>query len=252
MSPKKDNSPTIRAKIASNLDQLAQFLIKKTTVLDVAPLHKAAFNCRANNSEIGVWKYSVENLIFRKLGDIKVFQREFDVKNATIVFSMAIEGKCEPSENEDPLLSLGMSIFLSGDYISGDDVKTAYSSWHLDRHNSEKEAAFFHPSYHFSFGGMHLEEQLDAENAPVLLADTPRIAHFPMDAILGVDFILTNFWQSSLLGYRAEGVYVNLVGESQKSLWKPYVDTLYGFWQENPHKLPWSPYEIIPQLMDNR
>lgn len=82
-----------------------------------------------------------------------------------------------------------------------------------------------------------LRVKLNKKNIPVILADTPRIAHLPMDAILGIDFVLTNFWDTSVLSFRNEGAYINLLTESQKNLWKPYIDTLHGFWQANAHKL---------------
>jgi hypothetical protein len=62
----------------------AQFLIKENIVQDATPLFKAAADCRINNSEKGIWKYSVENLIFRKMGSIKVFQNNnFDHNSCT-------------------------------------------------------------------------------------------------------------------------------------------------------------------------
>ena len=251
MSPRKDNSSAIRAKIASGLGNLAQLLNKEKIVRDVSPLYKAAEMCRNNAPAKGIWGYDVEPLIFRDLGEIKVFQNKFDTSNATITFSMTVKGKCEPSEDEDPLTTLGMQIIMSGEYEDDTDLKPAFSAWHLDRHNSESESAFLHPLYHLSFGGMHLESQLDKKNTPVILADTPRIVHLPMDAILGIDFVLTNFWQTSALGFRNEGAYVNLLAESQRNLWKPYFHTLHGFWQANAHALSWSPIEIIPQLANN-
>jgi len=252
MSPKKDNSPVIRAKIASGLANFAQFLDKERVVRDVSPLYKAAEMCRKNDAAKGIWGYVVEPLIFRDLGEIKVFQDHFDTCNATITFSMTVKGKCEPSTDEDPLTTLGMQINMEGDYLGDDDVKRAFSAWHLDRHNSDGGSAFLHPLYHLSFGGMQLESQLDKKNTPVILADTPRIVHLPMDPILGIDFVLTNFWQTSALGFRSEGTYVNLLAESQRNLWKPYFDTLHGFWQPNSQQLSWSPLEIIPQLVSNR
>jgi hypothetical protein len=252
MPPKKDSSPAIRAKIASGLDNLAHLLEKAKVVRDVSPLYKAADMCRNNATTRGIWGYDVEPLIFRGLGEIKVFQHEFDTSTATISFSMTIKGKCEPTEDEDPLTALGMQIIINGEYEGKTDVIPAFSAWHFDRHNYEGESAFLHPIYHLSFGGMHLESQLDRKNTPVILADTPRVVHMPMDAILGIDFVLTNFWQTSALGFRKEGAYVNLLAESQRKLWKPYFDTLYGFWQANSHKLSWSPFEIIPQLANNR
>ncbi|MBI5298233.1 MAG: hypothetical protein HY869_22370 [Chloroflexi bacterium] len=252
MPPRKDNSPVIRAKIASGLGNLAQLLDKEKVLRDVRPLYKAAEMCRRNDATKGIWGYDVEPLIFRDLGKIKVFQNEFDISNATITFSMTVKGKCEPSEDEDPLTALGLQIVLEGAYMGDDDVKLAFSAWHLDRHNSESDSAFLHPLYHLSFGGMHLESQLDKKNTSVMLADTPRIVHLPMDAILGIDFVLTNFWQTSALGFRNEGAYVNLLAESQRNLWKPYFDTLHGFWQPNSRQLIWSPLEIIPELVNNR
>ncbi len=252
MAPKKDNSPAIRAKIASDLDNLAHLLDREKIVRDVSPLYKAAEMCRNNVPAKRVWGYDVEHLIFRGFGEIKVFQNEFDTSNATITFSMTIKGKCEPNEDEDPLIALGMQIIIEGMYIGEDDVKPSFGAWHLDRHNLESESAFLHPLYHLSFGGRHLESQLDKKNTPVILADTPRIVYLPMDAILGIDFVLTNFWQASLLSFRNEGTYTNLIAESQRNLWKPYFDTLHGFWQANAHQLTWSPFEIIPQLVNNK
>jgi hypothetical protein len=251
MSPKKDNSPAIRAKIASGLENFARLLDKEKILRDLSPLYKAADMCRNIAPAKGIWGYDVENLIFRGLGEIKVFQNEFDASNAVLTFSLTIKGKCEPSKNEDPLVALGMQVVIEGFYV-GDDVKPACAGWHLDRHNSEDKSAFLHPLYHLSFGGIYLESRLDNKDTPVILADTPRIIHLPMDAILGVDYVLTNFWQTSLLGFRKEGAYVHLLAESQRNLWKPYFDTLHGFWQPNAHKLPWSPFEIIPQLVNNR
>lgn len=251
MPPKKDNSRAIRAKIASGLDNLAHLLDKERFVRDVSPLYKAAEMCRNNAPAKGIWGYDVENLIFRGLGAIKVFQNEFDISNATITFSITVKGKCEPSDDEDPLISLGMQIIMNGEYEGETDVIPAFGTWHLDRHDSENESAFLHPLYHLCFGGRHLESRLDKKNTPVILADTPRMVHLPMDAILGIDFVLTSFWQTSLLSFRNEGAYVNLLAESQRNLWKPYFDTLHGFWQPNSHQLTWPPVEIIPQLVNN-
>jgi hypothetical protein len=35
----------------------------------------------------------------------------------------------------------------------------------------------------------------------------------------------------------------------QKKLWKPYANSLYGFWQPNNHTLDWKPSLVWPQLM---
>lgn len=248
MGTKKDKSPEVRSKIASDLDKLAETLLRENLIQDAGPLYKAAADCRTDQSQRGIWRYSVENLIFRRVGRLKAFQKDFDLSNAVIKFSIIIEGKCVPNESEDPLMSLGLSVFITGEYEGENDVKTASSSWHLDKHGFDEETEFMHPIYHLSFGGIEFEEELDAKNEAILLVDSPRIAHPPMDAILGIDFIITNFLGNSLSSVRDDGYYVNLLSEMQRKLWKPYFDSLHGYWQANAHSLSWQPDLIIPQL----
>ena len=166
MPPKKDNSPAIRAKIASELDNLAHLLNQKKILRDVGPLYKAAEMCRSNAPDKGIWGYDVGPLIFRGLGKIKVFQNEFDYSNATITFSMTIKGKCEPSADEDPLTALGIQIIMDGNYIGDNDVSPAFSAWHLDRHNPKSVSKFLHPLYRplYQFFSPHYVRLADRDN----------------------------------------------------------------------------------------
>jgi hypothetical protein len=250
MSLKTKKDDVIRAEIASSLDLLAEVLRKSNVVPDIFPLRNAADECRKYHYQ-GMWGYTVQGLVFRRVGKLKAFQRGFDLNNVTIKFSMRIEGKCYPLNGEDPLVSLGLNIFIIGDYEGENDVKTASSSWHLDKHGFNEETEFMHPIYHLSFGGIEFEEGLDAKNEAILLIDSPRIPHPPMDAILGIDFVITNFLGNSLSAVRDDGYYANILSDMQKKLWKPYFDSLHGFWQENAHALIWQPSLIIPQLRNN-
>jgi|GEM_PF-7122332 len=158
MGAKRDKSPEIRAKIALDLEQLAQLLLRENLVQDVGPLFGAASECRTDSSRNGNWAYSIANLVFRRMGQFKVFQKNFDFQTTTIEMSIVVEGKCEPNEYEDPLIKLGLNILVSGNYgKQPDKINTALSTWHLDKDTSSNDVEFMHPLYHFTFGGIHIE-----------------------------------------------------------------------------------------------
>lgn len=242
---------SVRREIARQLDMFAELLVKHQIVLDAAPLTKAAVQCRMNNTT-GTWKYSLENLLFRRLGEFKAFQNKFDIQNASLELSVVIEGSCEESDSNDPLSTLALDIVITGMYEGKSDAESACAAWHLDKHihdEDSNEPEFAHPIYHFSFGGMHLERTLNPFSVAILLADTPRLAHPPMDAILGIDFILTNFIGLSLSSVRRDTFYLNTVGTMQQRLWKPYANSLQSFWISGMQAPLWNPLLIWTQLV---
>jgi hypothetical protein len=240
----------MRGEIARQLDMFAELLVRNQIILNASPLNKAAAQCRINNTA-GTWKYSLENLLFRRLGEFKAFQNKFDAQNASLELSVVIEGTCGESGDSDPLSSLVLDIVITGMYEGKDDAESACAAWHLDRHiydENSKEPEFTHPIYHFSFGGIHLERTQNPLSASVLLADTPRIAHPPLDAILGIDFVITNFLGLSLSSIRNDTFYVNTVGTMQQKFWKPYVNSLQSFWISGNQVSSWNPSLIWTQL----
>src|SRR5690606_22254631 len=104
-----------------------------------------------------------------------------------------------------------------------------------------------HPIYHLQFGGRKLEKKyLDFGNA--LILDTPRVVHYPMDVILGVDFVLSNFFSASWRKLRQDGEYVNLVRDYQSYFWKPYAHSNASHWKPfAQHEISWDPVSILPQ-----
>lgn len=73
-----------------------------------------------------------------------------------------------------------------------------YQFWHLDNHlRSAKTPPEVHPLYHLNFGGQRLAScRLDGANKlffGLVELEAPRIQLPPMDAVLLVDFVLSNF-----------------------------------------------------------
>ena len=92
-------------------------------------------------------------------------------------------------------------------------------------------------------------EQEDDFGATLIL-ESPRIAHPPMDAILGIDFVLTNYIKSSDLGFRQENDYQKLLRGAQERLWMPYARALVFAWGPVPNVSEWPFILPWPQLVN--
>jgi hypothetical protein len=124
------------------------------------------------------------------------------------------------------------------------------STYHFDRNIEGGMAPEYpHPYYHMHFGGREMD--VDNRNfGNLLLLDSPRVAHLPMEIILGVDFILSNFLPDKWNALRNDGEYVNLHRRYQKLFWRPYIHALAQHWQdEYEGGCEISSTELLPQLV---
>ena len=229
-----------RENISTNLTRLAEFLNRKGMINDASPLYKASSQCR--NKDGDSWGYRIDRLIFHKVGEVRV--QSHKTSSILLEVNVDIEGVCKPDIGMDPLtkLSLDLTIMVNDNKDLG---PAPMSAWHLDRHT--QNANFSHPSYHFQFGGNRMK-YVEEQYGLVLITDSPRIPHPPMDGILGIDFAIVNFWEVEKIRFRNEGEYTNILNESINMLWKPYVENLYNYWQQNAHLLPWKPHISWNQL----
>lgn len=65
----------------------------------------------------------------------------------------------------------------------------------------------------------------------LVLIDTPRVMHHPLDLFLAVDFVISNFielddWNS----LRSNTRYQKLMEKFQQYWWKPFYTELGNFW----------------------
>lgn len=123
---------------------------------------------------------------------------------------------------EDPFIKLStLNLTLrSGEFVS---------SWHLDRHTEEGIPNLFHPYYHLTFGGKHMENlEIEEENffGNSLIIRSPRISHPPMDLILGIDFVLKNYFPLKELDILSDFNYLTIIKKFKEIFWKPYILSL--------------------------
>lgn len=241
-----------RSTRASELDALARIL-ERAEICDAYPLKAAAQECRDKGSREGEkWCYTMGPLIFRGLPHPRG-ARPQDATDLVHSLTVDLVGVCEDDGYlGDPFLHLVVEI--QGRAQTGG--RPLHSAWHLDRHLVQEgdgpgEAA--HPLYHFQYGGnwmISLQDDEMADYGDSLLLGPPRLAHPPMDAIMAVDFVLSNFGLDKRRVLFSDPEYRRLVVEAQKRVWLPYARILANGWEGSVLHGTWDAALLWPQLSE--
>jgi hypothetical protein len=223
------NPDAIRRRISSDLLSLVQILRNETSGVVLNPEVLASAANQANKVAKNTnWTYEVANLQFRVATPQNVLPTACG-NELNIYMDLKLRGECN-DELDDCLTALTLEIRIET------ESKENICSWHFDRHITDDESApteEAHPQYHFQHGG-HAMKHLADSLGKTLLLPAPRLAFPPMDAVLAIDFILSNFaglcWQE----LRNEATYTRLLKEAQLRYWKPYVMRLASWWEQGP------------------
>lgn len=207
-----------------------------------------------NPTDPDIWGYDVPNLLIR-FPQTPEKSKPHPLKKVELLFAVQIRGKTENLKTfNDPLESLVLDIIIKAEH----QEKKLLTSYHLDKHiykegdNVSQEA---HPRYHFQFGGKKMidEHGKEIDSGSVLFLNPPRISHYPMDLILGIDFLLSNFlplnWRNLT---QNKDEYNALVEKYQELFLKPYALNFASHWDGrvlNGTKINWSPVSICPQII---
>jgi hypothetical protein len=154
-------------------------------------------------------------------------------------------------EDEDPFERLEFNIYAYGVNQNNRNGSELVYSLHFDRHifeegnNPSKEV---HPMYHFQFGGRKLKEK-NIDMGQALFFDAPRIMHHPMEFIIGLDFVLSNFFPDVWEKLQIEGEYINILKKYQEYFILPYYKSVVNYFDRTIKKSPWNAKEIYPQLV---
>lgn len=146
----------------------------------------------------------------------------------------------------DPLKHLEFNIVV----IGFKDGKEHIISYHLDRHpECIDDPIEAHPKYHFQFGGRKLDKRGKDFGQSIIL-DSPRIMHYPMDIVLGIDFIVSNFFPEVWRELKKENDYVSIISEYKNKFLKPYFCSLANHWNGMINgESSWNSEQICPQLV---
>lgn len=226
-----------KGTVAPSLNYLARALKAEKLCISTQPINDAVNELSTRKDPAGFWGYKLQKLEF-EIKDVPRGTIPNDIKLLKIILSVEIH-EHDSSVNEiiNPIIiesiggvikSYSFSLEISG-LSKG---KKVLSHWHLD-FDSKPESEYIHPIFHLTFGGKAMKGDSNDENdfGNLLILPTPRISHPPMDAILGIDFIIRNFVKreiSERLVNSSE--YKNAIIKSQNRLWRPYILATARHW----------------------
>ena len=154
------------------------------------------------------------------------------------------------AENKDPFEKLEFNIYAYGVNQNNKNGSELVYSLHFDRHVFEDGGNIpdeVHPMYHFQFGGRKLKEK-KIDMGQALFFDAPRIMHHPMEFILGLDFVLSNFFPDVWKKLQIQGEYINILKKYQEYFILPYYKSVVTHFDRTINS-PWNAKDIYPQLV---
>jgi hypothetical protein len=205
-----------KGNLGTDIQQLAIILQKEKICSDISPLQKII-------GEVKKGRYDLQKLKL-KIDSVPNNTRPSSITSLEILLNVQIaETLLDENKIDNPVNAYNFSIEIMGK----NEGQAMHSSWHLDFENV-LDSDYVHPSFHLTYGGKTMKS---IELGNVLLLPTPRISYPPMDAILGVDFVLSNFVKKEIYNkIKANSQYKAAVKRSQQRLWRPYMLSVANHW----------------------
>ena len=251
-----------RRSVASQLSRLGNILFDTEICDNITPITDAIRNLKSNHLIVNpltnagdrdLWGYDISDLALKFRHNPRHLMPT-DIYDLTLQLNVSVYGKIlDPTRINDPFTYMGISITLTGNRAIERDgeveIVDVVSSFHLDR-DKESDSEEPHPSYHFQFGGRSMRDlkKNDEAYGQLMILDIPRINHYPMEGILAIDFVLSNFFHKTWNKLIQNGEYLNLVAEKQDLCIKPYFHALANKWSFNKTVIDWDFTTILPQL----
>jgi hypothetical protein len=214
--------------LAKELHEMQYLLVAHGICNDPSPLARAYGTCM-RDSDTNSWSYRIDDLLFHipKMGHTL----PHDADELTVSLSVKVKGPFHTDQKvRNPLTDLEFNVVILGCHLDGGgDYVDLISSWHLDKHipgHEEELTKFIHPEYHMTYGGRKMwGTSFDFGQSLVL--PTPRLNSPPMDGILGIDFVIHNYFKREVhQKLTSSPEYQRLIYQAQMRLWKPYYLTI--------------------------
>ena len=167
------------------------------------------------------------------------------VQNLELIFDMNICIDYQSFEDlKDPFSDFAFNIKIFGNEETDLETKLVYTL-HFDKHDGSS-SPMPHPSYHFQLGGRELKDNI-TDYGQALFLDSPRIMHHPMEFILGIDFVLSNFFPEIWNDIKRSPDYSDTLKKYQKQFIQPYFQSIVNHFNDSTNI--WNAKEIYPQLI---
>lgn len=216
-----------RADELNKLYQCLSSLFSKD-YCELSSLKNAAktLEAQANGSAtLDEWGYKIENMIL-PVGDV----RNTEPAGIVVRVNMGCECRSKVADYNktcDPFTVYSFHLHVYGDY------QGMTYSWgmHLEKDTSNKPTEW-HPQYHLHcFDGRnemkHALKDTDQKRG-MLYLNVPRLAHYPLDIVLGIGFCLMNFHTKDVFTklYQQDREFSRLYQASQERILEPYFNAI--------------------------
>jgi hypothetical protein len=191
------------------------------------------------------WGYSIEDFRIpidttKHLKPQKIFN-----KNVELILNMAIIADSKNWNTlNDPLLDLNFNVTIRGLSEDGEH----FFCFHIDRHDPSVKTDEPHPIYHLQYSTNPKDDDRFDYGSTFHL-DTPRIIHYPLDFILGIGFLTSNFFPDAFDMLMDEGYFLGLYCRYQESFLKPYFHSISNHWKSDGDSINWNSRKICPSLI---
>lgn len=219
----------VQSSIKIDIFNVARVLKKMNICNNTYSLDKVRLKSDGRNK----FEYSVFGLNFTNIP----LPRNTKYKDASIQVSLDVVIK--EKEIDDKITDIPIILEKKEDnyifefkIILSNRKKQHTDCWHLDYDNRPSESEYIHPFFHLTHGGKGMDG-LDLGQTMLLL--TPRFPFMPFDIILGIDFIIANFYKKDV--YKklySDSLYRLAIQHSQDRLWKPYFQAIASHWCKIP------------------
>lgn len=245
---------SFRIERAKDLRQLSQLLSRvvggdvTTSVLEavISQLQNKDFIpiLKDGSTDESVWGYDIND--FKIPLDTLNHVKPKDITKGEVILNMRLRAKIENWETfNDPFIELGYNVLIKG---VGD--KTYHFGFHIDRHIENPDTKEPHPTYHLQYN-FNPTKSSNPNLGDLFYIDTPRIMHKPIDFILGIGLLTSNFYPIAFESLQEEREFVKLNHKYQEAFWKPYFHTIANKWKPfQEANIVWNPInEICPILI---
>lgn len=242
---------SFRNERATELRQLSQLLLRvvggeiTTSVLEtvISQLQNKDFipKLKDGSTDENIWGYDIENFII-PLDTLKHVKPK-EITKGTVNLTMKLRAKIENWNTfNDPFIELAFKVM-----IKGVGNKTYHFGFHIDKDISSVDSPEPHPIYHLQYN-FNPTESKNPDLGDLFYIDTPRIMHKPIEFILGIGFLTSNFYPIAFESLKGEREFVKLQEKYQDAIWKPYFHTIANKWKPFVEgNIVWNPiYNICP------
>jgi hypothetical protein len=255
-----DRNMSFRRSRAKDLEQLSQILLKEvggdvtTSVLEtvISKLRDKDFipTLKDGSRDENIWGYDIEGFKI-PLETLKHIKPN-DIKSGEVYLDMKLRAKIDNWKTfNDPFEELGFNVT-----IKGTGKQTYFFGFHIDKHIVKKEnneekvketdvVSEPHPMYHLQYN-LNPTKSKEPKLGDLFYIDTPRIMHKPIDFILGISFLTSNFYPTAFEILKEVRGFRKLHDDYQDAIWKPYFHTLANQWKPfEEGNIVWNPINDI-------